>query len=127
MNYVEKVLDGVHSVFNLNAATLSGAIDIIVVPQEDGTLKSTAFHVRFGKFQSLVADEKLVFVSFSYRKVTIFVNDEQIDLTMKLGKAGEAYFIHDIPENFEVEERKPSTNPNSDQKDPTVANESGLR
>ncbi len=64
MNYVEKVLDAAHSVFNINAATLSGAIDIIVVPQEDGTLKSTPFHVRFGKLQSLVADEKLVILKF---------------------------------------------------------------
>ena len=28
---------------------LSGAIDIIVVQQEDGTLRCTPFHVRFGK------------------------------------------------------------------------------
>ncbi len=28
MNYLEKLFDGVHYVFNINAATLSGAIDI---------------------------------------------------------------------------------------------------
>jgi len=28
---------------------ISGAIDIIVVQQEDGTLRCTPFHVRFGK------------------------------------------------------------------------------
>jgi phosphatidate phosphatase PAH1 len=37
MNYVEKFLDGVHSALNLNASTFSGAIDIIVVEQPDGT------------------------------------------------------------------------------------------
>jgi hypothetical protein len=35
MQYVEKVYDGFHYYFfDLNAATLSGAIDVIVVPQE---------------------------------------------------------------------------------------------
>ncbi len=60
MNYVERVLDGVHNVLNINAATLSGAIDIIVIPQEDGTLKSTPFHARFGKLQLLNSSEKVV-------------------------------------------------------------------
>lgn len=60
MDYVERVLDGVHNVFSLNAATLSGAIDIIAVPQEDGSLKSTPFHVRFGKLQLLNSYEKIV-------------------------------------------------------------------
>lgn len=36
MNYVEKLLDGVHSVLNINAATLSGCIDVIAVEQPDG-------------------------------------------------------------------------------------------
>ena len=36
MNYVEKFLDGVHKVLNLNYATFSGAIDVLVVKQEDG-------------------------------------------------------------------------------------------
>lgn len=40
MNYVERLLDGVHSVFNLNPATFSGAIDIIVVEQDDGACDS---------------------------------------------------------------------------------------
>lgn len=35
MNYVEKVFDGFHYYFfDLNAATLSGAIDTIVIPAE---------------------------------------------------------------------------------------------
>lgn len=35
--------------YDVNAAYLTGAIDIIVVRQSDGSLKSTPFHVRFGK------------------------------------------------------------------------------
>ena len=34
---------------DVNAAYLTGATDVVVVRQKDGTLKSTPFHVRFGK------------------------------------------------------------------------------
>jgi phosphatidate phosphatase PAH1 len=44
----------------INAATLTGAIDVIVVEQEDGTFKSSPFHVRFGKLGVLKAREKIV-------------------------------------------------------------------
>lgn len=35
---------------DLNGANLTGAVDIVVVKQLDGTYKATPFHVRFGKF-----------------------------------------------------------------------------
>ena len=44
----------------INAATLTGAIDVIVVEQEDGTFRSSPFHVRFGKLGVLKAREKIV-------------------------------------------------------------------
>jgi phosphatidate phosphatase LPIN len=31
----------------INAATLTGAIDVIVVEQEDGSFRSSPFHVRY--------------------------------------------------------------------------------
>ena len=34
---------------NINPSTFTGGIDILVVKQEDGTLRCTPFHVRFGK------------------------------------------------------------------------------
>lgn len=34
---------------DVNAAYLTGAVDIIAIRQKDGSLKSTPFHVRFGK------------------------------------------------------------------------------
>ena len=34
---------------DLNAANLTGAIDIMVIKQRDGTLKCSPFYVRFGK------------------------------------------------------------------------------
>ena len=45
---------------NLNSATLTGAIDVIVIEQEDGTFLSSPFHVRFGKLGVLKAKEKIV-------------------------------------------------------------------
>ncbi|KAN0025260.1 hypothetical protein ACTFIU_003520 [Dictyostelium citrinum] len=86
MNYVEKLFDEVHYVFNLNAATLSGAIDILVIPQLDGSLKCTPFHVRFGKLQLIQSSAKVI---------TIYVNGQKTDLQMKLGQAGEAFFVEE--------------------------------
>ena len=50
----------------INKATLTGAIDVIVVEQEDGTFKSSPFHVRFGKLGVLKAKEKIVSFSESF-------------------------------------------------------------
>lgn len=63
----------------INPATLSGAVDIIVVEQTDGTLKCSPFHVRFGKLKLLMPSEKIV---------DITVNDVMSDIKMKLGDAG---------------------------------------
>ena len=69
----------------INPATLTGAIDVLVVKQEDGSYRSSPFHVRFGKFG--------VFKS-RYNVVDIEINGEPVpDLHMKLGEAGEAFFV----------------------------------
>jgi len=50
MNYLGRVVSSWKDFYNdLNAANLTGAIDIVVVKQKDGSLKSSPFHVRFGK------------------------------------------------------------------------------
>ena len=59
----------------INGSTLTGAIDVVVVEQEDGTFKSSPFHVRFGKMGVLKAKEKIVSASNSYfLKMTFKVN-----------------------------------------------------
>eukprot|EP00916_Digyalum_oweni_P003069 GHVL01005562.1.p1 GENE.GHVL01005562.1~~GHVL01005562.1.p1 ORF type:complete len:307 (+),score=46.03 GHVL01005562.1:22-942(+) len=78
-----KFVSTVQNAFDFNAATLSGAIDIIVVEQSDGSYKSTPFHVRFGKSKLLRSLDQ---------KVSIKVNDKAVDVQMKLGSEGEAYF-----------------------------------
>ena len=50
----------------INGSTLTGAIDVVVVEQEDGTFKSSPFHVRFGKMGVLKAKEKIVSAFNSY-------------------------------------------------------------
>ncbi|XP_044910864.1 phosphatidate phosphatase LPIN1 isoform X6 [Felis catus] len=70
----------------LNPATLSGCIDIIVVRQPNGNLQCSPFHVRFGKMGVLRSREKVV---------DIEINGESVDLHMKLGDNGEAFFVQE--------------------------------
>uniref|UniRef100_A0A096LT10 phosphatidate phosphatase n=1 Tax=Poecilia formosa TaxID=48698 RepID=A0A096LT10_POEFO len=75
----------------LNPATLTGGIDVIVVRQPDGSYQCSPFHVRFGKLGVLRSKEKIV---------DIEVNGESVDLHMKLGDNGEAFFVEE-EENME--------------------------
>lgn len=85
MQYVGRVGDYVYNQWNsLNPATLSGAIDILVIEQPDGTLQCSPWHVRFGKFQIIKPLDK---------KIDVYVNDNKTDLPMKLGEGGEAFFV----------------------------------
>ncbi|KAB8446160.1 hypothetical protein FH972_025143 [Carpinus fangiana] len=118
MNYVRSISGSVSKTWNsINPATLSGAIDVIVVEQEDGsmprpatspaclhadpstagTLACSPFHVRFGKFQLLRPSEK---------KVEFYVNNIRQDYAMKLGEGGEAFFVFEtsseVPENLQT-------------------------
>ncbi|XP_046890359.1 phosphatidate phosphatase LPIN1-like isoform X1 [Hypomesus transpacificus] len=77
----------------LNPATLSGCIDVIVVHQPDGTLQCSPFHVRFGKMGVLRSREKVV---------DIEINGEPVDLHMKLGENGEAFFVMETENGQEV-------------------------
>ena len=58
----------------INSATLTGAIDVVVVKQEDGSYVSSPFHVRFGKMGVLRAREKVVSKLFDKTPGTESVN-----------------------------------------------------
>ncbi|XP_047244599.1 phosphatidate phosphatase LPIN1 isoform X1 [Girardinichthys multiradiatus] len=77
----------------LNPATLSGCIDVIVVRQPDGSLHCSPFHVRFGKMGVLRSREKVV---------DIEINGEPVDLHMKLGDNGEAFFVRETKNDQEL-------------------------
>jgi phosphatidate phosphatase LPIN len=108
MQYVRSLGSGVSKTWNsINPATLSGAIDVIVVEQEDGTLACSPFHVRFGKFSLLRPSEK---------RVEFNVNGIKQDYAMKLGDGGEAFFVFetagDIPEALQTSPlSSPETSP----------------
>lgn len=77
----------------LNPATLSGCIDIIVIRQPNGSLQCSPFHVRFGKMGVLRSREKVV---------DIEINGESVDLHMKLGDNGEAFFVQETDNDQEI-------------------------
>ncbi|EHA54428.1 nuclear elongation and deformation protein 1 [Pyricularia oryzae 70-15] len=92
MQYVRNLSDSVSTAWNsINPATLSGAIDVIVVEQEDGALLCSPFHVRFGKFSLLRPYEK---------KVEFRVNGVKQPYSMKLGEGGEAFFVFETTDNI---------------------------
>ncbi|KAM4705263.1 phosphatidate phosphatase LPIN2 [Rhinophrynus dorsalis] len=97
MNYVGQlagqVLVTVRDLYKgINQATLSGCIDVIVVRQQDGTYLCSPFHVRFGKLGVLRSKEKVI---------DIEINGEPVDLHMKLGDNGEAFFVQETEEENE--------------------------
>lgn len=81
---LERLVSGISGAFDINEAFLSGALDVVIIESPDSTYRCSPFHVRFGKLKLLRTREKIV---------TITVNGVLSDLTMRLGKAGEAYFI----------------------------------
>ncbi|XP_006881594.1 PREDICTED: phosphatidate phosphatase LPIN3 [Elephantulus edwardii] len=97
MNYVgqlaETVFGTVKELYRgLNPATLSGGIDVLVVRQQDGSFRCSPFHVRFGKLGVLRSREKVV---------DIEINGEPVDLHMKLGDSGEAFFVQELESDEE--------------------------
>uniref|UniRef100_A0A4W3JBU3 phosphatidate phosphatase n=1 Tax=Callorhinchus milii TaxID=7868 RepID=A0A4W3JBU3_CALMI len=91
MNYVGQILVTFKELYKgLNPATLSGCIDVIVVRQQDGTYQCSPFHVRFGKLGVLRSKEKVI---------DIEINGDSVDLHMKLGDNGEAFFVQETEEN----------------------------
>ncbi|KAL4297597.1 hypothetical protein GQ457_12G009210 [Hibiscus cannabinus] len=87
MNVVGKVgsliSQGVYSVAT-PFHPFGGAVDVIVVRQQDGTFRSTPWYVRFGKFQGVLKGAEKV--------VHITVNGVEANFHMCLDNSGEAYF-----------------------------------
>ncbi|KAL2514434.1 phosphatidate phosphatase PAH1-like [Forsythia ovata] len=77
----------VGSFFTTPFHPFGGAVDIIVVKQQDGAFRSTPWYVRFGKFQGVLKGAEKV--------VRIEVNGVEADFHMYLDSAGEAYFVRE--------------------------------
>ncbi|XP_022073827.1 phosphatidate phosphatase LPIN2 isoform X2 [Acanthochromis polyacanthus] len=107
MNYVGQlagqVLVTVKELYKgINQATLSGCIDVVVVRQRDGTYQCSPFHVRFGKLGVLRSKEKVI---------DIEVNGEPVDLHMKLGDNGEAFFVQEAEQLNQIVPAHLATSP----------------
>ncbi|KAL6133311.1 hypothetical protein ACLB2K_065548 [Fragaria x ananassa] len=91
MNVVGKVgsliSQGVYSVAT-PFHPFGGAVDVIVVQQQDGTFRSTPWYVRFGKFQGVLKGAE--------KFVRINVNGIDANFHMYLDNSGEAYFIREV-------------------------------
>ncbi|RHZ77412.1 hypothetical protein Glove_180g112 [Diversispora epigaea] len=114
MNSVFKFVSTVNKFYSeINPATLSGAIDVIVVQQPDGELACSPFHVRFGKLSVLRPQEK---------KVEMTVNGKVVDFPMKIGEAGEAFFIFEtdktVPEELQTSPLAGPSDPSPDVEEP---------
>lgn len=65
-----------------------GAVDIVVVQQQDGSFKSSPWYVKFGKFQGVLKTKEKV--------VSIVVNGVEANFQMYLDHKGEAYFLREV-------------------------------
>lgn len=88
-----RFLNNVSWAFHVNGSTLSGALDVIVIQHQDGSLHSSPFHVTFGKFKVLKSRAK---------NVNISVNDVMTTVQMKLNDSGKAFFEEKVTDFFEV-------------------------
>ncbi|XP_036375107.1 phosphatidate phosphatase LPIN2-like [Megalops cyprinoides] len=86
----------------INQALLSGCIDVVVVRRPDGTFHCSPFHVRFGKLGVLRSREKVI---------DIEVNGVPVELHMKLGDSGEAFFVQETLQENEIVPAHLSTSP----------------
>jgi len=94
MNVVGKVgsliSQGVYSVAT-PFHPFGGAVDVIVVQQQDGTFRSTPWYVRFGKFQGVLKGAE--------KYVKINVNGVEANFHMCLDNSGEAYFLKEVDDD----------------------------
>ncbi|KAG5448226.1 Nuclear elongation and deformation protein 1 [Clonorchis sinensis] len=81
-----RLFSGIKGAYNdINPSTLTGAIDVLVVEQPDGSFTSGPFHVRFGKLTAISPADKTV---------EVYVNGKYVNfIRMQLGSAGDAYFV----------------------------------
>jgi len=107
MSFFTNIVRNVKEFYSeINGATLTGAIDVIVVEQEDGTFKSSPFHVRFGKLGVLKAKEKIV---------DLEINGFPVLLQMKLDDTGAAFFVEDVASSDDFWNVELATSPFTDQ------------
>jgi phosphatidate phosphatase PAH1 len=99
MNTFGRLVSKISDLLEFNQATLSGALDVIVIEHPDGSFHCNPFRVRFGKLKVL---------RIKSQKVCISINGEETPLIMKLKNTGEGFFeVKDFPEEAKSESSSP--------------------
>ena len=126
MNYIRGAVNVISAPYqyykDINPSTLTGAIDVIVIqrPTDSGDteLACSPFHVRFGKWQVLRPSEK---------KVNVFVNGNPIPFNMKIGEAGEAFFVFETDDDVPADLiTSPILQPTSDDAPDSLSDDSSI-
>ncbi|CAM9647090.1 unnamed protein product [Scytosiphon promiscuus] len=87
MNVLRGAKNYVTGALGFSSGETSGALDIMVVQHEDGVMSCTPFHVRFSKLHTTNSKERVI---------QLRVNGRVVPLCMKLGAAGEAFFVERV-------------------------------
>ncbi|CAM9556983.1 unnamed protein product, partial [Ectocarpus sp. 13 AM-2016] len=87
MNVLRGAKNYVTGALGFSSGETSGALDIMVVQHEDGVMSCTPFHVRFAKVHVTSSRERVI---------QLRVNGRVAPLCMKLGAAGEAFFVERV-------------------------------
>lgn len=81
MNYIGKFIANFREFYNeINGATLTGAIDVVVVEQPDGSFTCSPFHVRFGKLGVLrsrfkvVSNISIIYLTYSLKSAVFMLH-----------------------------------------------------
>jgi len=78
----------VTNISTINTATKTGAVDVVMVEQQDNnTFHSTAFHVRFGKIGAVWSAGQII---------DIEINGREVDMKMVLDQRGLAFFPTEV-------------------------------
>lgn len=83
---MSKFISGLKGAYNdINPTTLTGAVDVIIVRQKDGSFSCGPFYVKFGKLTAFSPADKIV---------EVYINNQFVEfLHMRLSNSGDAYFI----------------------------------
>lgn len=74
MSFFGKIISNLSQAYSeINPATLTGAIDVIIVEKEDGSYICSPFHVRFGKMGVIRSKEKIVSLSSCRMSQQMFI------------------------------------------------------
>lgn len=78
----------------INAASLTGMIDIVMVKQPDGSILSSPLRVRIGKSRAFLPLTKIL---------NIRINGEETGLEMRLDQEGQAYLVDEASDDRRIE------------------------